>query len=79
MTKSVHLHDLIEDKARTDAGYAIAYALLKSAEAQDRLAVWVKYLGNGDAATQMGAIEAFSAHIGEKLDGLTDAIAGRGE
>lgn len=69
-----HLHDLIEDKARSDSGYAIAHAVLKLASAQESLAVHVKYLGNGDAATTMGAIEAFGMHLGEKIDILADAL-----
>jgi len=32
-----------------------------------------KYLGNGDAATQMVPLSIW-AHIGEKLDALTNAI-----
>lgn len=34
----------------------------------------LKYLGNGDAATSMGAIEAFGKHIGEKLETLSSAL-----
>ncbi len=52
----------------------IAYAIMRLAVAADRLATQVKYLGNGDAATPMGAIEAFGLHIGEKLDAMTDAL-----
>lgn len=76
MTK--HIQDICEDKARAGEGlFAVAYALLQLAEAQQRLAVHVKYLGNGDASTTMGAIEAFGMHIGEKLDALTTAIQER--
>ena len=52
----------------------IAYAIMRLAAATDRLATQVKYLGNGDAATAMGAVEAFGLHIGEKLDAMTDAL-----
>lgn len=72
-----HLHDVIEEKARTDGIFAIAYALLRLANAQSDTATHLKYLGNGNASTPMGAIEAFGAHIGEKLDALTAAIADR--
>jgi hypothetical protein len=68
------LEDHIEEKARGDAGYAIAHALLKLARAQESLADHVKYLGNGDAVGSMGAIEAFGLRIGEKLDALTGAV-----
>jgi hypothetical protein len=74
MPPRLHLHDAIEEKARTDGSFAIAYALLKLAKAQEDAAIHLKYLGNGDAATTMGAIEAFGMHIGEKLDSLTGAI-----
>jgi hypothetical protein len=57
-----------------DGLFAIAHAILKLADAQQNLATHVKYLGNGDAATTMGAIEAFGMHIGEKLDAITSAI-----
>jgi hypothetical protein len=30
-------------------------------------AMWLKYLGNGDAASTMGAIEHLAVHLGEKL------------
>jgi hypothetical protein len=70
----MHIDDLIEDKARTDGEFAIAYALLRLAAAQQNAATHLKYLGNGHAATSMGAIEAFGLHIGEKLDALTIAL-----
>jgi hypothetical protein len=72
-----HIADLIEDKARTDAGYAIAHALMRLADAQAATATHLKYLGNGNAVTTMGAIEAFGMHIGEKIDALTAAISER--
>lgn len=72
-----HLHDVIEEKARTDGSFAIAYALLRVANAQADTATHLKYLGNGDAATPMGAIEAFGAHIGEKLDAIAVALVER--
>lgn len=50
-----------------DGQFAIAVGLLAVARA-------IKNLGNGDAATSMGAIEAFGMHVGEKMDALTSAI-----
>jgi hypothetical protein len=52
-----------------DGKFAIAVALLDIAKA-------LYALGNGNAATQMGAIEAFGDHIGKKLDDLTGALHG---
>jgi hypothetical protein len=69
------ISDFCEEKARKGEGlFAVAYALLEIADLQKSIAVHVKYLGNGDAATTMGAIEAFGMHLGEKLDSLTGAI-----
>lgn len=50
-----------------DGLFAIARAL-------HAVARELRDLGNGDAATPMGAIEAFGDHIGQKLDALTQAI-----
>lgn len=61
-----------EEAEGTEAAmWAIAAGLFAIADAQIKAA---HLLGNGGAATPMGAIEAFGAHIGEKMDGLADAI-----
>jgi hypothetical protein len=54
--------------------FAIAYALLMVAESTNRVADQIKRLGNGDASTSIGAIEAYGKHMGEKLDDLVTAI-----
>lgn len=69
------LDRLIEAKADRDPGYAIAYALIQLAGATQSLSTQVKYLGNGDASTSMGAIEAFGMHLGEKIDSLSSVIS----
>lgn len=51
----------------TDALFAIADGL-------DSVAKSIHALGNADAATPMGAIEGFAAHIGERMESLTMAI-----
>jgi hypothetical protein len=62
-----------------DAGRYISQALCGDnrtlADALMSVAINLKYLGNGDAATQMGAIEALGVHIGEKIDGMSTAIS----
>ncbi len=63
-------HIAIYEDERHYGTYAIALALLAVAQA-------IRDLGNGDAATRMGAIEAHSKLIGEKLDNLTAAIRGK--
>jgi hypothetical protein len=59
----------------TEAQGSIAHGLFAIAEAIDRLGTQVKYLGNGDAATTMGAIEAYGLHIGEIVNAQGAAIA----
>lgn len=68
------LYDLIEKKAATDSGFAIAFALLELVQEQKNMATQIKYLGNGDAATPMGAIEAFGVQFKESLNRLADAV-----
>jgi hypothetical protein len=63
----LELERIIADRAEHDGSYAIAYALL-------RVADQLKWLGNGDAATTMGAIEAHGLWMGERLDRLSGAI-----
>ena len=72
------IEDLIEEKARADSGYAVAFALLRLADVQRRLVVEVNRLGNADAATPMGAIELLGKTVGEKMEMMgegLDAIA----
>jgi nucleoside-diphosphate-sugar epimerase len=54
-----------------DGGNDIAAAIIFAGRA---IAREIRNLGNGDAATPMGALEAFGDHIGKKLDALTEAI-----
>ena len=55
-------------RARNGSGaFAIAYAVLVLAEAQDRTASGLRALGTGDAAAAMGALEFHATHVGEKL------------
>ena len=53
----------------------VAYAIMQLALAAQNIATQLKYLGNGDATTTMGAIEAFGMHIGDKLEAMTAAIS----
>lgn len=57
---------VIAERAEDDGQYAIAYALLKVANQ-------LKWLGTGDAAGPMGAIEFLAVRVGEKLqEGLSE-------
>jgi hypothetical protein len=63
---SIHEWEMRADKG--DGKFAIACALIAIARSIDRL-------GNGNASTQMGAIEALGAHLGEKIELLASAIS----
>jgi hypothetical protein len=78
---STVLEDVLTSSYGQHHGYEgnITDALFTIGRALSDLAVHVKYLGNGDAGTRMGAIEAFGMHIGEKLDRLANAIEELGE
>ena len=54
-----------------ESGDMVAAAILLAGRA---IAYQLKYLGNGDASTPMGAIEAYGKLIGEKLDVLTNVL-----
>ena len=56
-----HIEDEIEEKARKDGSYAIAYAILQLARAQK------------DTATAIRNVDI--AHLAERLDCGTEAIA----
>lgn len=60
-------------------GGNVCDALFDIADALRAVAHQIKYLGNGDAATPMGAIEAYGKHIGEKLDDLIAAIGDKSD
>lgn len=68
------LEDAIRRRAMHDPGFAIAYAVLRLAAAQDRTAIWVKNLGTADAATPMGAIEALAMIMRDGMRDITQAI-----
>jgi hypothetical protein len=74
MTKP-ELRVVIEQKARTEAGYAIAYAILDLSDSQEATARALNRLGNGSASTDFGAIESLGMQltaaariVGEQID-----------
>lgn len=74
-----NIEDFFEAKARGGEGaFAIAFALMKLASAQDRTATWVKHLGLADAATPLGAIEALMVQLKETGETLAGAIVEAG-
>lgn len=61
--------------AEKDAGlWAVAAGLFAIAHANYAAA---KHLGNGDAMTSMGAIEALGKHLGEHLQSIAAALDNR--
>lgn len=67
-----HIEDLFEDRARKgDGAFAIALALLKLAEAQERTARALNKLGLAEAATPLGAMELLAKEVG----GVREAIS----
>lgn len=77
MDRANECWDVSEHQGGTDSAlWAIAAALFAIADAQIRGA---RLLGNGDAATSMGALEAFGLHIGDKIDRLAEAVERRGD
>ena len=74
MEKNNQVELIIEDMALNGHMQSqIAYAILRCAYQNSLIATHLKYLGNGDAATTMGAIEAASVRIAKSLDGLAEA------
>jgi hypothetical protein len=65
---------IIVSKASSDGRFAIAAALLEIAEAHHSLATHLKYLGVGNAATEMGAAEFLAGSIKGGLLELASAI-----
>lgn len=74
MTDRNDIEILFEARARADNGgsYAIAYALLQQTHALAQVARALRDLGNGDAATHMGALEALGAQIEKAANIIVD-------
>lgn len=69
--------EVFEKKAHKEAGYAIAYSLMQLAKQQEMVAIHLKYLGTGDAATRIGAVEFLAMEtkgIATALSEVADAL-----
>lgn len=64
------------DASKGDEGANITDALFAITEALVGIATQLKYLGNGNAGTTMGAIEGHAVHLGEKLETIGQEISG---
>lgn len=68
------LREWIARRARDDGSYAIAFALLQVSEELIDIGTYIKYLGNGDAATSMGAIENLAKELRDGLGAVSSAL-----
>ena len=64
----------IRDEAEKDSGFAIAYAIIKLADAVNSVSYQLKCLGVGNAGTEMGAIEYLATQINECGSKIADAV-----
>jgi len=71
---AIDLEQLIEDQL--EAGNDIAAGLFAIAWQLSDVAIHLKYLGNGNAASTMGAIEHLSLKISDAGDAIAMAIQG---
>lgn len=70
----MHIDDFIEDKAKKGDGlFAIAYALLQVSEAGAFAARELRRLGNAEATTPFGALEALGMQIEKAAQIIADA------
>jgi hypothetical protein len=75
-----HFQDMCEDRARKGDGvFAVAFAILELARAQERTATQIKDLGMAGAHTPFGAIEALIMQMKETGETLARAITEKGE
>jgi hypothetical protein len=74
MTKAKVRATALVDSELQRSQLTVVDGLFAIAKALDGVAHAIHRLGNADACTPMGAIEAYGQHMGEKMDGLIDAI-----
>jgi|GEM_PF-3216430 len=75
MPQPPDIRELIEKKARAgDGAFAIAYALLDLSDSQEATAKALQRLGNGNASTDLGAIENLSMQVEKAATTLGDQL-----
>jgi hypothetical protein len=74
MSDDQEIEQSIASGATTESGYAIAYAILKLADACRSMATQLKYLGTGDAGTTMGAIEYLATEVRDGMQSISTEI-----
>ena len=70
---SSQMEELFQKKSH-DSGFAIAYALMRLGTAQEETWRALRALGNADACTPMGAIEALGLAMKESAETIASAI-----
>ena len=80
MTRDELIAEYAERSRRKGGGlYAVATAILMNAQATDRCATWLKFLGTGDATINMGAIELLAKASKEGCELNAAPIEAHGE
>lgn len=68
------LDDIIVGRAVNNGSYAIAYALLRVAEALEGCSFHLKMIGTGDAATMQGGLELVAQEIKNGSEAIASAM-----
>lgn len=69
------IREVFEEKARAgDGAFAIALAIMDLSDSQEATAKSLQRLGNGDASTSLGALEAHSMQIVAAAEALGSHI-----
>lgn len=70
------LRTAFEKKALSDPGFAVAWALMDLADAQEATAKAIQRLGFGNASTHFGAIESLGMQVKDVADALNSIASG---
>ncbi|AHE55880.1 hypothetical protein [Sphingomonas sanxanigenens] len=70
-----HIENVCEDRARKgDGSFAIAFAILQLARAQERTATALNRLGFNGAIEKMGGLEAVAHEMRKAGEAIADAL-----
>jgi GTP cyclohydrolase III len=69
-----NLEESIVNRAGSDSGCAIAYAILKLSESQEKIAYQIQYLGGGNSMSQMGAVEFLAGELRDAMQTISGSI-----
>jgi hypothetical protein len=74
MNDDHEIEQSIAVSASSEGEFAIAYAILKLADACQSVATQLKYLGTGDAGTTMGAVEYLATEVRDGMQSISAEI-----